>query len=124
LWETTTANAFLERLCAEYSAEVIVATHTGLPWQRALPGGRLFVNCGVIGRAANDGALNVWYALLHETEEGVKAEFVPLEYDHEKLAAEMRAEQLPEEFVATIETGWWTTCLEVLPAKERARGRF
>jgi hypothetical protein len=124
LWETTTANAFLERLCAEYSAEVIVATHTGLPWQRALPGGRLFVNCGVIGRAANDGALNVWSTLLHETEEGVKAEFVPLEYDHEKLAAEMRAEQLPEEFVATIETGWWTTCLEVLPAKERARGRF
>jgi MFS family permease len=21
-------------------------------------------------------------------------------------------------------TGWWTTCLEILPAKERARGRF
>ena len=35
----------------------------------------------------------------------------------------MRAESLPEEFVETILTGWWTTCLEVLPAKERARGR-
>ncbi len=36
----------------------------------------------------------------------------------------MRDEGLPEEFVETILTGWWTTCLEVLPAKERAAGRF
>jgi hypothetical protein len=36
----------------------------------------------------------------------------------------MRAEALPAPFVETIETGWWTTCLEILPAKERARGRF
>ena len=40
------------------------------------------------------------------------------------LAEEMRDEQLPEEFIATILTGWWTTCLEILPAKERALGRF
>ena len=26
------------------------------------------------------------------------------------------------EFVETVLTGWWTTCLEVLPAKERRRG--
>ena len=51
-------------------------------------------------------------------------EFVPLAYDHERLAAEMRAERLPEEFVETVLTGWWTTCLEVLPAKERAAGRW
>ena len=38
--------------------------------------------------------------------------------------AEMEDEDLPAEFVETIRTGWWTTCLEILPAKERARGRF
>ena len=48
----------------------------------------------------------------------VSSEFVPVEYDHERLAAEMRAERLPDEFVETILTGWWTTCLEVLPVKE------
>ena len=31
---------------------------------------------------------------------------------------------LPAAFVAPIRPGWWTTCLEILPAKERARGRF
>jgi hypothetical protein len=36
----------------------------------------------------------------------------------------MRAERLPEEFVETALTGWWTTCLEVLPARERRRGKF
>lgn len=49
---------------------------------------------------------------------------MPVEYDHRRLAREMRDERLPEEFVETILTGWWTTCLEILPAKERARGRF
>jgi hypothetical protein len=36
----------------------------------------------------------------------------------------MRAEHLPAEFIETIETGWWTTCLEILPAKERAHSKF
>ena len=53
-----------------------------------------------------------------------KVDFVPLAYDHAQLAAEMRVERLPEEFVETIESEWWTTCLEVLPMKERARGLF
>ncbi|MDQ6624633.1 MAG: hypothetical protein M3Y69_00630 [Verrucomicrobiota bacterium] len=48
----------------------------------------------------------------------VGVEFVRLEYDHEQLASEMRAEDLPEEYIETIETGCWTTCLEVLPIKE------
>ena len=51
-------------------------------------------------------------------------EFVPVVYDHERLAREMRDERLPEEFVETVLTGWWTTCLEVLPGKERKRGRY
>ena len=54
----------------------------------------------------------------------LSVEFVAVAYDHEALAREMRDEELPEEFVETILTGWWTTCLEVLPGKERARSRF
>ncbi len=125
LWETTTSQAFLEHLCEAYAADVIVGTHTGLHWHRALPGGRHFINCGAIGRPANDGRTCVWYALLSVSEKaGVEVEFVPLQYDHSQLAAEMRSENLPQEFIATIESGWWTTCLEVLPMKERARGIY
>ncbi len=52
----------------------------------------------------------------------LKVDFISLAYDHERLAAEMASEGLPEEFIRTIRTGWWTTCNEILPAKERARG--
>jgi len=162
LWESTTSTQFLDKLADDYDADVILGTHTGLHWQRALRGGRRFVNVGALGRPANDGRTCVWYALVRTGDDALGAhsaaakvggdshgaaraaaesdaapsdparcdvarcdvEFVPVEYDHERLAREMRDERLPEEFIETILTGWWTTCLEVLPARERRRGRF
>ena len=124
LWESTSPDAFLQRLCDDYAADVLLVTHTGLPWQRRLRDGRLVVNVGAIGRPANDGRTAVWYAVLSTSDDAVEAELIPVEYDHARLASEMRAEKICEEFVETIETGWWTTCLEILPAKERARGRY
>ena len=124
LWESTTSSHFLEHLLIEYQADVVAATHTGIKWKRELKGGRAFVNVGALGRPENDGRTHVWYTLLHVRPHQVDVQFVPVAYDHQSLAREMRAERLPEEFVATILTGWWTTCLEVLPAKERKRGKF
>jgi predicted phosphodiesterase len=154
LWESTTSTAFLERLAGEHDADVVIATHTGIHWQRELSGGRRFINVGCLGRPENDGRTNVWYAIVRTGEDAVESsvqcpvskvgepsanselrhptphtrhpiavEFIPLNYDHERLAREMRDEMLPDEFVETILTGWWTSCLEVLPAKERRRGR-
>ena len=65
----------------------------------------------------------MWYTVLSCNGE-LDVEFVPVSYDHSALAREMREERLPEEFIETVATGWWTTCLEVLPAKERRRGKF
>lgn len=123
LWESTSPDPFLEKLLSDFDADVLVCTHTGLHWRRRLPSGGLVVNCGALGRPANDGTTRVWYALLSfEAEVGV--EFVPVAYDHEAMAREMAEEGLPAEFIETIRTGWWTSCLEILPAKERGRGRF
>lgn len=123
LWESTTPTHFLNHLATAHEADVILTTHTGIKWQRKLSDDRHFVNVGVLGRPENDGRTNVWYALLTASPE-LSVEFVPVVYDHERLAAEMRAEGLPEEFVETVRTGWWTTCLEVLPSRERRRGKF
>jgi diadenosine tetraphosphatase ApaH/serine/threonine PP2A family protein phosphatase len=124
LWRSTSPDPFLERLCDEHEADVIVCTHTGLQWEKRLASGRHVVNAGVIGRPANDGRTNVWYALVTFDGAETSVEFVPVAYDHEATMAEMRAERLPDPFIETIATGWWTTCLEALPAKERAAGRF
>jgi diadenosine tetraphosphatase ApaH/serine/threonine PP2A family protein phosphatase len=121
LWESTCSTAFLASLLRQHDANVVLATHTGIKWHRALPDDRHFVNVGVLGRPENDGRTNVWYALLW-ADPDFRVEFVPVQYDHERLGTEMRAERLLEEFVQTVLTGWWTTCLEVLPAKERRRG--
>lgn len=132
LWESTTSTQFLAKLCDDFECDVILGTHTGLHWQRTCPNGRGFINVGVLGRPENDGTTNVWYTLLSFGDDvragrsplPCEVEFVPLTYDHEQLAREMRDERLPDEFVETILTGWWTTCLEVLPSKERRRGRW
>lgn len=127
LFRSTSPVPFLEVLLDQNGCDGILCTHTGLHWHRRLPSGRDVVNVGVIGRPANDGDTHVWYALLDAREEsagGLSVELVPLAYDHQALAAAMRREDLPEEFVETILTGWWTTCLEILPARERAVSRY
>jgi predicted phosphodiesterase len=124
LWESTSPDHFLEYLAQYCEADVIAGTHTGIKWQRQLSHGRQFVNVGVLGRPENDGQTNVWYTLLHVGERESSAQFIPIEYDHQLLAREMHDERLPDEFVETILTGWWTTCLEILPSKERKRGKY
>lgn len=124
LFRSTTPVPFLEVLLDQERCDGILCTHTGLHWHRRLPSGRDVVNVGVVGRPANDGRTEVWYALLSDAGDRLDVELVPLAYDHQALAAEMRREELPEEFVETILTGWWTTCLEILPARERAASRF
>jgi hypothetical protein len=124
LWESTSPDAFLARTMRAHECDVLLVTHTGIPWQRRLAGGALVVNVGAIGRPANDGRTEVWYAVVEAGAGEVRAELVPVAYDWARLAAEMRAERLPPEFIETIETGWWTTCLEILPPRERARGRY
>jgi predicted phosphodiesterase len=123
LWDSACSDAFLEWLCEAHAADVVLCSHSGLHWHRALPSGRHVINVGAIGRPANDGRTCVWYAAVTLGGE-VQVEFRPVAYDHEALAREMEAEALPAEFIETIRTGWWTTCLENLPARERAAGRY
>jgi Calcineurin-like phosphoesterase superfamily domain len=126
LFASTAPVPFLELLAAQNRCDAVLCTHTGLHWHRRLPSGREVVNVGALGRPANDGRTEVWYAMVAAGEGGpaLDVELVPLPYDHQALAAEMRAERLPEEFVETVLSGWWTTCLEILPARERAASKF
>lgn len=124
LFSSTSPDPFLEVMLDQERCDGLLCTHTGLQWHRRLPSGRDVVNVGVIGRPANDGYRNVWYSILDGRSGDLSVELVPLAYDHQSLAAEMRREELPEEFVETILAGWWTTCLEILPARERQLSRF
>ncbi len=121
-WESLPEAEHRLRVAAS-GAGVICCTHSGLPWQRRF-GHSLVVNVGVLGKPANDGRREVWYAVLDLAGGSARAELVPLSYDWAAQAASMRRAGLPEAFAETIETGWWTTCVEILPPRERAAGRF
>jgi diadenosine tetraphosphatase ApaH/serine/threonine PP2A family protein phosphatase len=123
LWESSTPNGLAEKFLRDYRTDVLLCTHTGIKWHRTLAEGHHLVNVGVIGRPENDGRTNVWYTILTAGDD-LQVEFVPVHYDHETLARQMEREGLPPEFIDTIRTGWWTTCMEILPAKERAVGRY
>jgi pyruvate-formate lyase-activating enzyme len=122
MWESLGDDELRERVEAS-GAGVLLCTHTGIHWQRRI-GGTLVVNVGAVGRPANDGRTDTWYAVVEIEDGAATAELVPVGYDWRAQAAEMRAAGLPDVFAETIETGWWTTCLEVVPPRERARGRF
>ena len=126
LWSSTCPDPFLEWLLTEHDADLICVTHTGVPWVRRLPSGRQVVNVGAIGRPANQGHTHVDCATLtfDRVKDQVQVELVPVTYDHHTLAEIMAKESLPQEFIQTVLTGYWTTCLEVLPAKERALGIY
>src|SRR5260370_3627246 len=117
LWESTTPEPFLAKSFGDDDADTMLCTHTWIQWQRQLPAGRRIVNVEAIGRPPNGGKTTVWCARLstYPGQSRVGSELLPVAY-------EMRQEQLPEEFVETILTGWWRTCLEILPPKEQARG--
>lgn len=124
LWESTSPDAFLEYLMVEAGCDVLFVTHTGIPWTRRLPSGKRVINVGAIGRPANNGRTSVDYMLVKVFADAIEVLPQQVAYDHQRLADQMRAEGLPTEFVETTLTGWWTTCVEVLPARERAQGRY
>lgn len=124
LWESTTPEPFIRRLLADTGTDVIVCAHTGIPWTRWIEPGRGVVNVGAIGRPDNDGDPAVHYVILSASRDSLRSELRRVPYDHVRLARDMREEGILEAFVDTILTGWWTTCLEVLPARERSRSRF
>lgn len=124
IWNTTSPDQFLGYLLQDAEADVVCATHTGIKWHRQITPEKHWINVGVLGRPENDGATNVWYTMLEFAAARVNVEFVPVIYDHGSLAQDMREERLPQEFIDTILAGWWTTCLEILPHKERAGGKF
>jgi hypothetical protein len=121
-WESLSGPDHHRRVTAS-GADLIMCTHSGLPWVRDIDGS-LVVNVGVLGRPPNDGGTAVRYAIADLAGKTVRARIIDLSYDWRAHAAALRHAGLPGEFAYTCETGWWTTCLEILPPAERSRGAF
>ena len=118
LFASDTDEMFLDELAGE-DVDGVIAGHSGLPFTRHLPGGRLWHNAGAIGLPANDGTPRGWYSIIETNGDDLAVTLHPLDYDHRAAARAMRGAGLPEDYAETLETGIWPN-LDILPHAERA----
>lgn len=120
VWNSETSDDSIQAWLDQYQVGGICATHTGLPWIRNLTGG-FWCNVGVLGRPAHEGMLHVYYSLLTfpDTAARPQPQLVPLTYDVDPVINAMHSEGLPMEFIQSLQTGVWTTCMEILPDPEK-----
>src|SRR3954452_8346237 len=85
-WESLDEEEMRLRVQAGGGPGALLCTHTGLPWARRVDG-TLVVNVGTIGRPANDGRPEGWYALVRCEDGRAEAEVIPLTYDWRAQAA-------------------------------------
>jgi putative phosphoesterase len=95
LFEDKPASLY-ERLAAAEEADVLVFGHTHKPWVREHDG-VLFVNCGSVGKP-KDGDARGAFAVLEASAGRLEVSIERVTYDAERVAAEVRAAGLPEEF--------------------------
>lgn len=112
-WRPAPEDQHRQRVAAS-RADVVLCTHGGQPRQRRTAD-TLVVNVGVLGkprqRRPPRGLVRTPRPRLRPGDGRTGFAVVPLAGAGR---ASVRAAGLPEVFVETIETGWWTTCLENL----------
>lgn len=108
-------DSFLEKMgqtVGVRTGDVLCFGHTHRPWHRIVNGVH-YVNTGSVGRP-KDGDWRAGYVLLDVVTEGVRVEFVRVEYDVELAARAIVESGLPNEFADYLRTGG------TLPANEPA----
>lgn len=99
------------------NSDIVIGGHCGIPFGQTLENG-YWLNAGVIGMPANDGASTGWYMLLEPTEEGIKASWHQLKYPVTKTVEAMAKAQLCQPYAKALISGLWPS-LDVLPEPER-----
>jgi putative phosphoesterase len=98
-----TSEERLRWLAAAASADIVAYGHSHVGFARCVDG-VWFINPGSVGRP-DDGDPRASYAVLEITPHTVQVEHIRLEYDLERAAAAIEAQNLPREFAAMIRLG-------------------
>lgn len=105
-WDEDRPADFGRQMVAKAGArpgDVLAFGHTHRPWRRALDGVHL-VNAGSVGRP-KDGDPRACYVLVALDGDRVEVEHVRVAYDVERIAAAIRASDLPDALAIVLETG-------------------
>ena len=111
-------DAEFEQELDEAGVDLVIAGHAGIPFTRII-GNRCWHDSGALGMPANDGTSRVWASILRPEPDGISITHHAIEFDAHTAAERIRAENLPAEYAAGLETGLWPS-LDVLPDRERS----
>jgi hypothetical protein len=109
-------SAAIEARCAGVSLSI--GGHCGIPFIEPC-GDKLWVNAGVIGMPANDGARRGWYLIVRDSEDDLQFSLHSFDYDSDQAASLMDELNLPCEYASALRTGLWRS-MDNLPTEERA----
>jgi predicted phosphodiesterase len=98
--------------------DAIVGGHSGIPFGQRL-GEAYWLNAGVIGMPANDGANRVWYMLIEPGTDGLVCSWQRLAYDYES-SRRSTIEAGMTEYGEALASGLWPS-MDILPEAERAQ---
>lgn len=115
VWESEADEKKLDKWFLDAGVDMILCTHSGIPWIRKTAAGKTWFNVGVLGRPAHEDNSRVFYGAVSSD---LKAELKAMNYDMTQVIAAMKAENLPTEFIESLQTGHWTTCSNILPPQE------
>jgi diadenosine tetraphosphatase ApaH/serine/threonine PP2A family protein phosphatase len=93
----------MARIAGLQAGDAIVFGHTHKPWRRIV-GGIHFVNTGSVGRP-KDGDWRAGYVLLDAAADGIRLQFVRVEYDVERAMRAICESDLPHDFAEYLRTG-------------------
>ena len=102
-WTIDRDDDFFRKMAAKSGADVMIYGHTHKPYRRDLDG-KIFINAGSVGEP-KDGDTRTCVALVDIEPGAVKAEFLRLPYDVEKVASAIVESGLPGYFADRLREG-------------------
>lgn len=105
-WTADRSDAFclqMARTAGAKSGDLIAFGHTHVPWSRVIDGIH-FLNTGSVGRP-KDGDPRAGYVVLDASSTEMRAEFVRIDYDVDRVASAIVESDLPDDFAEYLRTG-------------------
>jgi predicted phosphodiesterase len=122
---TPTAEKVAEMSLLDEDIDGLITGHCGIPFGEVVEG-KTWLNAGVIGLPANDGASNGWYLLIESIgdqlqgpDTQLQAQWHRLSYAVEQTRQTMLDAGLSGGYADTIISGFWPS-EDVLPAQEKS----
>lgn len=102
-WFEDRPEKFFLEMSEKGDADIMVYGHIHRPYRKDF-NGKVFINAGSVGKP-KDGDPRACVAIVEVTSQAVKAEFLRVPYDVEKIAASISASGLPDYFADKLRQG-------------------